>query len=194
MASKGPATVSSLLAQTIGIPIRILRYLSTEPTLTGALLYALTRGSPELKEKLLSPFATNLLATNGTIRLAKFISALKALFVYGLLVRTNSALNRFALNGWSLGKVGKPWNWNGKEELVVVTGGCSGFGYEMVKGFAGKARVVVVDVSDLPKALENCKSTLHNIELDGKWLCDKNRDNEKLEKHEQKYEHSLGLC
>jgi all-trans-retinol dehydrogenase (NAD+) len=157
MSGQPPTTATALFRRGLLLPINILRYSAAQPAITGALLYALTRGSPELKEKLLGPFRSNLLATNGTYRLSKFIDLLKALFAIGIIKRVNSALNRLALNAWSLSKPGTPWKWDGKTELVVVTGGCSGFGYEMVKGFQGKARVVVLDVNELPKELASCK-------------------------------------
>jgi all-trans-retinol dehydrogenase (NAD+) len=80
---------------------------------------------------------------------------LKYLFIFGVGSTVNQALNRLALRYWHLRRPGAPWRFGDvrKSELVVITGGCSGFGYEMVKGFAGKARVIVLDISDLPAEL-----------------------------------------
>ncbi len=159
MAAQSPLTASAIVKKAILLPIDALRYTASEPALTGALLYALTKGSPELKEKLLSPFQSTLLSKNGAARLKTFILLLKSLFALGLVSRVNQALNKLALNAWSLRKPGTPWKWDEKTELVLVTGGCSGFGYEMVKGFAGKATVVVLDVSEMPPALAKREST-----------------------------------
>ncbi|RMZ85671.1 hypothetical protein DV737_g674, partial [Chaetothyriales sp. CBS 132003] len=143
----------SLLQKSLLLPLNTIRYVVSEPVITGALLFALTRGSPELKGKLLEPFQSTLLATNGEARLALFVKALKVAFAFGFISRANEALNRLALNAWSLGRVGTPWSWDGKTEIVLVTGGCSGFGFEFVKGFAGKAKVVVLDISPFPAEL-----------------------------------------
>jgi len=148
---------------TLGLPVALTRYVANEPFITGPLLWALTRGPADLRERLLSPVRNNTpdrlknyLGPTSDVRLAKIISILKILFALGAVKRVNNALNALALNGWYLPGM-KPmakWRWDGKTEVVVITGGCSGFGYEMVKGFAGKAKVVVIDISELPSELE----------------------------------------
>ncbi|OSS50122.1 hypothetical protein B5807_05057 [Epicoccum nigrum] len=132
---------------------------ASEPLLTGALLYLLTRGSPRLRARLLSPFQTTLpVFTNtpaGVARLAKLITLLKLLTAAGVLRRANRALNRLAWNNWSLGRNGAAWQFGpSRREVVLITGGSSGFGYEMVKAFAPHARVVVIDVVAFPPELE----------------------------------------
>jgi all-trans-retinol dehydrogenase (NAD+) len=130
-----------------------------EPLLTGALLYLLTRGPVRFRQRLLQPFQTNLLAKNGATRLATLIIILKILTGLGVARRVNGALNSLAWNKWQMfGRPGTPFKFGPrKEELVVITGGSSGFGYEMVKGFAKHARVVVLDVSAFPPELAECK-------------------------------------
>ncbi|RMD45060.1 hypothetical protein DV735_g223, partial [Chaetothyriales sp. CBS 134920] len=145
--------MASLLQRSLLLPLNIIRYVLSEPVITGALLFALTKGSPELKEKLLGPFQSNILATNAEAKLAIVIKALKLFFALGFANRANQALNRLAYNAWSLRRLGTPWSWDGKTEIVLVTGGSSGFGYEFVKGFAGKAKVVVLDISPFPAEL-----------------------------------------
>lgn len=133
-----------------------------EPFFTGALLYILTRGPVHVREQLLQPFRTNLLSNNGITRLASFITILKVLTGLGVLRRANQALNRLAWNNWSFGRPGAPFKFGpGKEELVIITGGSSGFGYEMVKGFAKVARIVVLDISAFPPELASCKRPQH---------------------------------
>jgi all-trans-retinol dehydrogenase (NAD+) len=134
-----------------------------EPILTGTLLYILTRGPLHVRERLLRPFQTNILAKNGGARLASFITILKVLTSMGIVHRVNAALNSLAWNNWRLlGRTGAAFTFGPeKEELVVITGGSSGFGYEMVKGFSKTARVVVLDISSFPPELARCKFISH---------------------------------
>lgn len=130
-----------------------------EPLLTGALLYILIRGPTRIREQLLRPFQTNILAKNGAARLAAFITILKILTAVGIIRRVNGTLNSLAWNNWRLfGRPGTPFNFGArKEELVIITGGSSGFGYEMVKGFSKQARVVVMDILAFPPELAKCE-------------------------------------
>jgi len=132
-----------------------------EPFLTGALLYVLTRGPENIRSRLLAPFQNNLLAKNGVARLAAFITALKILTGVNVLKRVNQVLNSLAWNNWSLGRSGAAFKFcPNKEELVIITGGSSGFGYEMVKAFSKLARVVVLDIQDFPPELASCEFSL----------------------------------
>jgi all-trans-retinol dehydrogenase (NAD+) len=141
------------------LPFQILRAVANEPLVTGPLLYMLTRGPTHIRERLLRPFRRNLLAKNGESRLSTTIAVLKVYFMIGVIHRINKALNRLALNGWALRRQGEPFVFGpSKQELVVITGGSSGFGYEMVKAFSKVARVIAFDVSDLPPDLESRKS------------------------------------
>lgn len=148
-----------------GLPVALLRYIASEPLLTGPLLYILTRGPPHVRERLLAPFRSNLLSKDAGNRLRTATAVFQVLFAIGVVKRINQALTRLALNQWSLPgmKSMAKWRWDGQTEVVVITGGCSGFGYEMVKGFAGKAKIVVLDVSDIPKELEECKCTVSSL-------------------------------
>ena len=142
-----------------GTAISGVKKAATEPLLTGTLLYLLTRGSPRLRARLLAPFQSTLpVFTNtpaGAARLAKLITLLKLLTAAGVLRRANQALNRLAWNNWSLGRNGAEWQFGpSRQEVVLITGGSSGFGYEMVKAFARHARVVVIDVVAFPPELE----------------------------------------
>jgi all-trans-retinol dehydrogenase (NAD+) len=138
--------------------ISVIKETANEPLLTGALLYALTRGPENVRARLLAPFQNNVLAKNGATRLATFITILKILTVRGVLKRINQALNSLAWNNWTLGRPGNAFEFGpSKKELVIITGGSSGFGYEMVKGFSKFARVVVLDIQDFPDELRRCK-------------------------------------
>lgn len=146
----------------INVPISTIRYLAREPLLTGPLLYLLTRAPADIRERFLGPLRPYLLSKNADARLATAVRVLKALFVLGIGGRLSQLLDRLAANYWYLRRPGAPWRFGDaqKSELVLVTGGCSGFGFEMVKGFAGKARVICLDISDFPEELARRKSLL----------------------------------
>lgn len=153
-----PSPLAKAVQATAGLPFvitRVLQQAAYDPLITGSLLYVLTRGPEHLRQRVLAPFRSNVLATNGPERVAKAVQVLKVLLALGAWKRANQMLNSLAMNGWYLPGT-KPmakWQWDGRTEVVVITGGCSGFGYEMVKGFSGKAKVMVLDVSDLPEEL-----------------------------------------
>lgn len=158
---------SKAITQTLALPLQVLRYLASEPLATGPLLYLLTRAPADTRERFLRPLRPYLLSKNANARIATAVKVLKVLLVIGVQSRINQLLNRLALNYWYLRRPGAPWRFGDakKSELVLITGGCSGFGYEMVKGFAGKARVLVLDVSDMPAELARCRSLLNVASL-----------------------------
>lgn len=155
MAASGPlGVVTQLVGAAISLPINAVRYTAAEPAVAGSLLFALTRAPLEYRQRLLQ-----LLRDRGGLsatHIERLVRTLKFLLAIGIVRRVNQALNRLALNNWSLTRLGAPFDWDGarKTELVVVTGGCSGFGYEMVKGFSKHARVVILDISPVPAELE----------------------------------------
>lgn len=155
-----PEQPTNPIAKIVGFPIDTLRKAAREPLVTGGLLYLLTRGPPHIRERILAPFQSNFLAKDGAEKLASVIRVLKFMTAMGVLKKANRALNRLALNNWTLGRPGAPFRFGpSKEELVVITGGSSGFGYEMVKGFSQHARVVVLDIMEFPPELARCKCT-----------------------------------
>ncbi|KAJ9603544.1 hypothetical protein H2200_011730 [Cladophialophora chaetospira] len=152
-------------AGAITFPFALVRYAATEPLLTGALLGALTRAPLQYRSRLLKLLGDAGLSAE---RIVLLIKSLKFLLAIGVAKRVNQSLNRLALNHWNFfGKPGTPFNWSAvnKSELVVVTGGCSGFGYEMVKGFSKHARVVILDISPLPEEFKRL-SGVHYYNLD----------------------------
>jgi len=157
--------VAKIIGGVIKLPIRAVTYTAAEPALAGSLLFVLTRAPIEYRQKLL-----NLLYSSGlsAVHIERLTRTLKYLLVIGVLRRVNQTLTRLALNNWSLTKRGAPFDWDGsrKTELVIVTGGCSGFGYELVKGFSKHARVVILDISPVPAELEECKCVL----MDRHWI------------------------
>lgn len=162
------AVTAKIVAKSISIPVNALRYTAGEPLLSGALLYLLTRAPTDIRERFLAPLRSNVLAKNGDVRIAAAIRLLKALLVLGIGGRISQLLNRLALNYWYLRRPGAPWRFGDaqKSELVVITGASSGFGYEMVKSFATRARVIALDVQDFPPELERRKYTEGILSLD----------------------------
>jgi hypothetical protein len=142
----------------VKLPLQIVSYAATEPVLVGSLLYVLTRGPILYRQRLV-----RFLQERGLLleRIALLIKSLKYLLAIGVARKVNHLLNRLALNHWHLRKPGAPLQFGdiNKSELVVVTGGCSGFGYEMVKSFSKYARVIILDISPVPPELERSKTT-----------------------------------
>lgn len=153
MATPGPIKrVEQVVTGLVRLPLGIVKYAAAEPLFTGSLLFALTRAPEQYRLKLL-----RLLQERGlsAARIATLIKSLKYLLAIGVARRANQTLNNLALNNWHLRKPGAPFQFGPrKDELVLITGGCSGFGYEMVKTFSKVARVVIFDVSPLPSDLE----------------------------------------
>lgn len=158
----GPSALrraTQIAGRAIALPVGLFGYAVAEPLVPTALLYALTKAPLEYRSR-----ALQLLSRAGLSpqRIAQLIKSLKFLIALGLARRVNDVLNRLALNHWQLfGKPGAPYNWDGakKPELVVVTGGCSGFGYEMVKSFSKHARVIILDISPVPEELKRRASS-----------------------------------
>ncbi|GME26202.1 Short-chain dehydrogenase/reductase SDR [Neofusicoccum parvum] len=129
------------------------------PSLTGLLLLVLARGPAEARRRLASALG----AEADPERLERAKRVLRVLFALGVARVANAVLNRWALRGWRWGRAkgGPAWDFDGKVgtgEVVVVTGGCSGIGREVVKGLVERGgvgvKVVVVDVVDLPEEFE----------------------------------------
>jgi all-trans-retinol dehydrogenase (NAD+) len=147
--------MSGAVVRTLGLPLTTLRYLGRTPLVTGALLYLLTRAPADIRERVLGPLRGNVLSRNADARIATAVRVLRVLLGIGIAGQISRLMDRLARNYWHLRAPGTPWQFGDaeKSELVVITGGCSGFGYEMVKGFAGKARVLCLDISDMPEEL-----------------------------------------
>ncbi|KAF2008434.1 NAD(P)-binding protein [Aaosphaeria arxii CBS 175.79] len=142
-----PEQATRPIARVAHLPIDALKFALNEPIVTGGLLYLLTRGPSHIRDKMLQPLQPYLLSKNRDARLKSLVVILQALTALGLAKRVNRALNRLALNNWTLGRPGTPFRFGStKEEVVLITGGSSGFGFEMVKLFAEKARVIVLDI------------------------------------------------
>ncbi|OAP58631.1 hypothetical protein AYL99_07721 [Fonsecaea erecta] len=150
-------------------PKTLLTETLLNPLLTGPLLvYALR--NPSILHNLPWPPATIAtlrvfpfqlpLGIPNSIRLKVTppLTTLKWLVALGLVAHVNRFLSRLALNYWHVRKQGEPWAFGDEgAETILITGGCSGFGREMVKMFAARTRanIVVLDVQDLPDDLKD---------------------------------------
>lgn len=112
-------------------------------------LFLLTRLSSTTQGQITASTGIDVSLLNWLVTPAKVLLALQ---FSALLHRS---LQRLALNNWRLRWPGQPWCFGDQKlsELIVITGGSSGFGRLMTKGFAGKARVIVLDVAELPDDL-----------------------------------------
>ncbi|EHY57407.1 hypothetical protein HRR83_002893 [Exophiala dermatitidis] len=154
MATPGPLErANRVLSTTLALPVVLLRYAVAEPLLTGSLLFALTRAPEQYRQRLLKLLRDRGISNDA---IGKIVRSLKILLAVGVASRLNDGLNRLALNHWHLKKPGEPFKFGDtqKSELIVVTGGCSGFGYEMVKSFSRHARVAILDIAPVPEDLE----------------------------------------
>ena len=162
-----------------GLRSRLLHTITStlqEPLVTGSLLYLLVLSPAYVRDRLLPPLRSNLLARNGALRIATLAAFLKACFVLGVALRINKAMDRLALNGWALKRKGSAFAFGPeKKELIVITGGSSGFGYEMVKAFSSIARVIAFDVNSLPPELEKRKSLWLTSMVSGRPSVDRYR-------------------
>lgn len=147
------------LTSAIALPVSVLRYAAAEPLITGSLLFALTRAPAQYRARLLKLLHDRGVSSD---RVALLVRSLKFLLAIGVARRLNQTLTSLALNHWHLRKPGAPFRFGDtvKSELVVITGGCSGFGYEMVKGFSRQARVVILDILPVPEELERSELTI----------------------------------
>jgi len=137
-----------------------------EPVVTAPLLLILLKGPENVREKLIDILKSTPGLRN--VELSTVISVLKGLLAYGVISHTNSFFNSFALNRFRLTKDGTPWNW--PNEVVLITGGSSGFGKLMTEKLASKVKkVVVLDVQSPPKEFENstssCSSSITRLVL-----------------------------
>ncbi|KAK8159929.1 hypothetical protein BC567DRAFT_201370 [Phyllosticta citribraziliensis] len=147
--------------------LRLVRLLLTtllhSPSLTGVLLLLLTRGPEQLRARLRGGIGFVVLRGRGV---RGVVGGLAALFVLGVVRQANEAANAWALRGraplrlfWRRKGAGEDGGEGGGAGIVVVTGGCSGIGAEIVRGLLegagrGKVTIVVVDVQVLPEEFE----------------------------------------
>ncbi|OAA50294.1 short-chain dehydrogenase/reductase 2 [Metarhizium rileyi] len=135
----------SLISIMESAPVRGLQSLSDtilSPYFSGPLLAALLYAPDHVKQELLQR-----LPAKFDVDIAK--SVLQVLLGIGIVKTINKGLNSMAANSWRA-TVAKGWDWPG--EIAVVTGGCSGIGYCIVKRLvARRVKVAILDIQELPK-------------------------------------------
>jgi NAD(P)-dependent dehydrogenase (short-subunit alcohol dehydrogenase family) len=126
-------------------PVRGLQSLSAavqSPYFTGPLLAALLYAPDNIKQQVLQhlPASFNMDVAQKVLQVLLGLGALKAL---------NQGLSSMAANSWRVAAA-KGWDW--PREIAVVTGGCSGIGYCIVKRLvARKVKVAILDIQSLPQ-------------------------------------------
>lgn len=148
----GNTSAAGLLRGVIALPFEAAGHIALEPVATGLLLYGLIKAPADIRARLLRPLHDRGISA---IHLYSLVTPLKYLLALGVVRRVHHALSRLADNYWHLRQQGEPWKFGDEKlsELVLITGGCSGFGALMTKGFVGKARVVILDIQDVPDDL-----------------------------------------
>lgn len=130
----------------------IIKHTAFEPVLTGPLLWVLTRGNADLRDRVLRPLASlPFRVETGTL-----VTTLKWLFALGCVRYLNTFMNRFALNKWKIGSAGgRPWNM--PQEVAVITGGSGGIATEMIKKLAPTGmHIAVLDLQPPPAEVGSC--------------------------------------
>lgn len=119
----------------------IIKHTAFEPLLTGPLLWILTRGPSDTRDKLLSAVAS----LPFRVETPTLITALKWLVALGVAGKVNSWLNKFALNNWKVDTGAKPWDM--PNEVAAITGGSGGIGSEVIKKLAPTGmKIAIMDL------------------------------------------------
>lgn len=151
-------------------------HVTLNPIVSGALLWILTKGPVGLRSQLTSRIA----ALRDPVRYVQILKALKYCLALGVTGVVNKQLNQVALNAGRIRSEKARWNW--RQEVAVVTGGCSGIGQLVVKRLVSKGiRVAILDIQQLPPSLQGSTSdlisvqTMLNDQIDGSikfFACD----------------------
>lgn len=112
------------------IPLRLAVSALSSPFFTGPVLFAILYHPAKLYSVL--PVSLHKYITPGLIR------ALKVCFGLGVLQKANNKASELAINNWR-----SDGGFNKEKELVLITGGSSGIGLLIAKGFAEKGFDVV---------------------------------------------------
>jgi len=119
-----------------------LRSILLQPLIPAVLLAAIVR-YPQQAQEYLSQILTK---DTVSINVASLRTVLTALLSIGVLYRANKYLEHLSLNNYVSDKT---WDWS--REIVLVTGGSSGIGAEMVKQLTRRGITVVnLDIAPPP--------------------------------------------
>lgn len=127
----------------------LARHTIFEPIVTGAALWAITRGPPEL-----NAYAPDLSKLPVSISKETITFALKILLGLGLVRYFSNFMNRLSFGNWQLFYSGAPWVW--KKEIMVVTGGAGGIASATIEKLLPTGMTVaVLDLFPPRKAILN---------------------------------------
>lgn len=112
-------------------------------TLSGPLLYLLTKAPPALQEKLWQYLPAS-------VNKQKLIKYVKYLFILSTVGQVNTLLSAWARNNWLLSEPGETFGARGwDKEVVVITGGSAGIGQETIRRLQAKGmKVANLDISE----------------------------------------------
>jgi short-subunit dehydrogenase len=121
---------------TLEYAARYIRDIFLQPVLSGGLLLA-SWARPQETENAIE------VISRGKVSPALFKGLVRILFAMGVVYRLNRTLTRRVLNNWVADR-----SWDFTREIVVVTGGCSGIGSQIVQDLTRRnIKVAVLDVN-----------------------------------------------
>lgn len=134
--------IQRLIIELIVIAFRI----TSNPLVTGPLLYILTRRTDQSGIILKAHFTKQINRLPTEVNLEKIVKILKYLFVLGFVPKANAFLNTISQNNWLLTAPTSEWVW--EKEVAVITGGSAGIGEQVVLRLIRKGvRVAILDIS-----------------------------------------------
>jgi NAD(P)-dependent dehydrogenase (short-subunit alcohol dehydrogenase family) len=139
----------------------VIKNVPFSPTVTGGLLYLLTRSPDRVKKPVLEQLSRYLSQAN----IQRTVRTLKWLLALGLARNFHVFLSEIAQNNFRLRSERSRYDW--PKEIAVVTGAASGFGALISRDLAAKGvNVMAVDIRDeLPEDMRGI-SHMHYYKCD----------------------------
>jgi len=153
--------MSSLLYSSFLGTVQQLTGFVLSPLTTGPLLLAASKFPEQTREAIsnvathLPEAAINALTLPWDIDSPTVLTALRVLLAVGIVRKVNQTLSTMSHNSWRL-SAAKGWNW--PTEVVVITGGSSGIGKDIVVRLLndlGVKGVAIMDIQEPPADLRN---------------------------------------
>jgi all-trans-retinol dehydrogenase (NAD+) len=134
-------SLSKPLKSLLALPIK----LALNPGITGALLLAILYYPEKLQTIVPDQYFPIITSDN-------FVNALKGALSLGVLRTVNNKLSEWVINNWK-----SPAKFVKSQEIVLISGGCSGIGLLMATEFAKMGtKVVVLDLGEPKSPLRKC--------------------------------------